>query len=121
MQTTILRVLTVAAVAMMAAAVATAGAPSFVVKCVRTSGTPVDAKYGTYYFFLKEGEVKGFACSQPGRPCQIVSQDGKKIVFQTPGEDPDTLIIDLRSGAIQKTRSDGLQWTYACRQVPYQQ
>ena len=119
MRTTILRILVLAFVSLGATA-AQAGAPSFVVKCVRTSGSPVDAKYGTYYFFLKEGEVKGFACSQPGRPCQIVSQDAQKIVFQTPGEDPDTLIIDLRTGAIQKTRSNGLQWTYACRQVPYQ-
>ena len=96
-----------------------AAAPSFAVKCMRSAGTADGEKYGTYYFFLKDGIVKGFACSQPGRPCQIVSQDAQKIVFQTPGELPDTLVIDLRTGAIERTSEDGLQWQYACKQVPY--
>lgn len=100
-------------------AIAYAEAPSFVVKCMRTAGTAVGQKYGTYYFFLKDGFVKGFACSQPGRPCQIVSQDAQKVVFQTPGEAPDTLVIDMRTGAIEKTDATGLQWKYTCKQVPH--
>ena len=103
-----------------AATAALAANPSFVVRCMQTGGPTGDAKYGTFYFFLKDGFVKGYACSAPGRPCQIVSQGNQSVVFQTPGEVPDTLVIDLRTGAIQKTRSDGLQWTFACRQIPYQ-
>jgi hypothetical protein len=97
-----------------------ASTPSFVVRCMQTGGPVGDDKYGTFYFFLKDGFVKGYACSAPGRPCLIVSQNSQSVVFQTPGETPDTLVIDLRTGAIQKTRTDGLQWTFACKQIPYQ-
>ena len=98
-----------------------AAAPSFVVKCMRTAGPSGGEKYGTYYFFLKDGFVKGYACSLPGRPCQIVSQDTQSVVFQTPGDTPDTLVIDLRTGSIEKTSATGMQWKYSCKQVPHQQ
>jgi hypothetical protein len=101
-------------------AIVHAATPSFVVYCMQTGGPQGDNKYGTFYFFLRDGFVKGYACAQPGRPCQIVAQDGQQVIFQTPGETPDTLTIDLRSGAVQQTRSDGLQRTFACRQIPYQ-
>lgn len=115
------RVLAVAIAASLGAAFAFAATPSFVVKCMRTAGSADSAKYGTYYFFLKDGFVKGFACDVPGRPCQIVSQNAQTVVFQTPGESPDTLVIDLRTGAIEKTSANGMQWNYSCKQVPHQQ
>ena len=102
-------------------ALAYAAAPSFVVKCMRTAGPADGEKYGTYYFFLKDGIVKGFACDLPGRPCQIVSHTARAIVFQTPGDNPDKLTIDLRTGTIEKIGATGLQWTYSCKQVPYKQ
>ena len=102
-------------------ALAHAVAPTFVVKCVKTDGPLGGEKYGTYYFFLKDGFVKGFACSLPGRPCQIVLQNAQKIVFQTPGDTPDIMTIDLRTGAIDKTAADGSQWKYSCKQVPHGQ
>jgi len=102
-------------------ALAHAVAPSFAVRCMKTDGPAAGDKYGTYYFFLKDGIVKGFDCSQPGRPCQIVSQNAQKVVFQTPGEAPDTMVIDLRTGAIERTSVTGTQWKYTCKQVPYSQ
>jgi len=116
MRTGLSRTLTLAAVATAAAFAAYAGEPSFIVRCMQTSG-PTAEKYGTYYFFLKEGQVKGALCSLPGRPCPIVSQTSETIVFQTPGEDPDTLSIDLRTGAIKKKSTSGVEWTYTCRQI----
>jgi hypothetical protein len=98
-----------------------AATPAFVVKCMKTSGPADGKKYGTFYFYLRDGFVKGYACDIPGRPCQIVSQNAQTVVFQTPGETPDTLVIDLRTGAIEKTSTNGAQWKYACKQVPYQQ
>ena len=95
--------------------------PSFVVKCMRTAGPTTGDKYGTFYFYLRDGFVKGFVCGVPGQPCQIKSQDDKKVVFETPGETPDRLEIDLRSGAIQRKDSIGTETTYSCRQVPYQE
>lgn len=115
------RRLAVAVMALAVPAIAFAAAPSFVVKCMRTAGPADGEKYGTYYFFLKDGIVKGFACDLPGRPCQIVSQTARAIVFQTPGDNPDKLTIDLRTGTIEKIGATGLQWTYSCKQVPYQQ
>ncbi|MCE9522200.1 MAG: IPT/TIG domain-containing protein [Alphaproteobacteria bacterium] len=100
--------------------VAFAATPSFVVKCVRTAGSAEGEKYGTYYFYLRDGFVKGSACDVPGQPCQIVSQNPESVVFQTPGESPDTLTIDLRTGAIERTRSNGDHWAFSCKQVPYQ-
>lgn len=97
---------------------AQAGGPTFTVRCMQTAGPKILPKYGTYYFFLKEGQVKGYACSVPGRPCTIVGQDANIITFQTPGEAPDRMTIDLRNGAIQHTTAQGLQATFACRQVP---
>lgn len=114
------RVLAFALFAMLAPAIAYAATPSFVVKCMQTGGPTGGEKYGTFYFFLRDGFVKGYACSNPGRPCQIVSQNNQTVVFRTPGEAPDTLTIDLRTGAVQQTRSDGLQWTFSCKQIPYQ-
>jgi hypothetical protein len=99
-------------------AYAAGGEPTFTVRCMQTSGPKILPKYGTYYFFLKEAQVKGYACSIPGRPCKIVSQDANTIAFQTPGDAPDRMTIDLRNGAIQHTTAQGLQATFACRQVP---
>jgi len=99
-------------------AYAEGGEPTFTVRCMQTSGPKILPKYGTYYFFLKESQVKGYACSIPGRPCRIVSQDANSIAFQTPGDAPDRMTIDLRNGAIQHTTAQGLQATFACRQVP---
>ena len=82
------RVLAVAIVASLGAAFAYAATPSFVVKCMRTAGSADSEKYGTYYFFLKDGFVKGFACDVPGRPCQIISQNAQTVVFQTPANRP---------------------------------
>ena len=95
--------------------------PSFVVKCMRTAGPAVGSKYGTFYFYLRDGVVKGFVCGLPGRPCQIVSQDSKTVVFDTPGEAPDRLTIDLRSGTVQQKNSVGIETSYSCRQIPYQE
>lgn len=100
------------------ATLAHAGEPTFTVRCMQTSGPKILPKYGTYYFFLKESQVKGYACSVPGRPCRIVNQDANTIAFQTPGDAPDRMTIDLRNGAIQHTTASGLQATFACRQVP---
>ncbi len=119
MRTQISRILAFATLVALTPSIADAATPSFVVKCMQTGG-PIEQKYGTFYFFLKDGFVKGYACSNPGRPCQIVSQNNQTVVFQTPGEAPDTLTIDLRTGAIQQTRSDGLQRTFTCKQIPYQ-
>jgi len=107
----------VAAAALSFATAVFAGDATFVVWCAQTSGPTSGHKYGTYYFFLKEGQVKGSVCSVPGNPCSITGNDGQTIAFQTPGESPDTLTIDLRNGAIQRTSSSGLKWTYACRQI----
>jgi hypothetical protein len=101
-----------------AATIAVAAGPSFTVRCMHTSGPTTLPKYGTYYFFLPESQVKGYACSNPGRPCQIVSRDAAAIVFQTPGQAPDTIKIDLSNGAIQHKTVTGLESTFACRQVP---
>jgi len=95
-----------------------AGGPSFTVKCMHTDGPTVLPKYGTYYFFLNEDQVKGYGCGIPGRPCQIVSQNATTVVFQTPGDDPDTLTMDLQTGTIRQTTTAGVQSTFACRQVP---
>ena len=121
MRTRISRLLAFAILVAFASVAAHAATPSFVVKCMRTGGPTGGEKYGIFYFFLRDGFVKGYACSNPGRPCQIVSQNNQTVVFQTPGEVPDTLTIDLRTGAVQQTRSDGLQWTFACKQIPFQQ
>lgn len=114
----LMTVMTLGLMGLCAASLAHAGPPTFTVRCMHTAGPKITPKYGTYYFFLKEGQVKGYACSLPGRPCQIISQDSTTIVFQTPGDDPDTLSIDLRTGAIQHTTAKGEQATFACRQVP---
>jgi len=95
-----------------------AAEPTFTVRCMHTAGPKILPKYGTYYFFLKEAQVKGYACSIPGQPCKIVGQDANTIAFQTPGEAPDKITIDLRNGAIQHKTASGLQATFACRQVP---
>ncbi len=100
------------------ASLAVAGSPSFTVKCMHTAGPTVLPKHGTYYFFLREAQVKGYGCSVPGRPCQIVRQDQREIVFQTPGDAPDTITIDLSNGAIRHTAASGTEATFACRQVP---
>jgi hypothetical protein len=100
------------------ATLAHAGEATFTVRCMHTAGPKILPKYGTYYFFLKEAQVKGYACSVPGQPCKIVSQDANTIAFQTPGEAPDRMTIDLRNGAIQHKTASGLQATFACRQVP---
>lgn len=105
------------AVCTLSATVAFAATPTFTVRCMQTAGAQILPKYGTYYFFLPDGQVKGYACSVPGRPCQIVSRDTTKIVFKTPGETPDTMSIDLRNGAIQHTTHSGQEATYACRQI----
>lgn len=94
-----------------------AAGPTFTVRCMQTAGPQILTTYGTYYFFLPEGQVKGFGCSVPGRPCQIVGRDATTIVFKTPGETPDTMSIDLRNGSIQHTTNAGEQATYACRQI----
>jgi hypothetical protein len=98
-----------------------AATPSFVVKCMRTAGPAVGSKYGTFYFYLRDGVVKGFVCGVPGQPCQIISQDSKTVVFDTPGEAPDRLTIDLRTGAVQQKNSVGIETAYSCRQIPYQE
>ena len=56
-------------------------------------------------------------------PCQVsdVSQDSSRVVFQTPGEEPDTFTIDMRTGAIQQKRANGTEWTFACKQIPYKE
>jgi hypothetical protein len=118
MQSIAARSMLVAVTALLGAASAYAGGPSFTVKCMHTAGPTALSKYGTYHFFLKEGQVKGYACSVPGNPCQIVSRDETTVVFQTPGENPDTMTIDLRTGAISQTTAAGAQSTFACRQVP---
>ena len=120
MRTQISKIRAFAILIALAPSVAHAATPSFVVKCMQTGGPAVDEKYGTFYFFLRDGFVKGYACNNPGRPCQIVSQDNQTVVFETPGEAPDRLTIDLRTGAIQQTRSDGLHRTFSCKQIPYQ-
>ena len=97
---------------------AAASGPSFTVKCMHTDGPTSLPKYGIYYFFLKEDQVKGYGCSLPGRPCQIISQNATTVVFQTPGDNPDTLVMDLQTGTIQQTTAAGEQSTFACRQVP---
>jgi len=119
MQTLLSKILVLAATAALFSNAALASQPSFVIRCTRTSGPVSEAKYSTFYFFLKEGEVKGSTCSVPGNPCQIIStRDGGQIItFQTPGENPDTLTIDLRTGAIRRVSHSGLQWTYVCRQL----
>ena len=120
MRARLARLLLLTAIAATASSAAYAATPSFVVKCMRTAGPVEGKKYGTYYFYLRDGFVKGFACDIPGSPCQIVSQNAETVVFQTPGEVPDKLVIDLRTGTIQKTRANGMQWTFSCKQVPYQ-
>jgi hypothetical protein len=102
-------------------AIAHAATPSFVVYCMQTEGPKQKDKYGTYYFFLRDGIVKGFACDLPGNPCQIVSQDNTRVVFKTPGEEPDTFTIDLRTGAIQQKSTNGSEWGFACKQIPYKE
>jgi IPT/TIG domain len=97
---------------------ASAGGPTFTVKCMHTGGPTILPKYGTYYFFLREDQVKGYGCNIPGRPCQITSQNATMVVFQTPGDDPDTMTMDLQTGNIRQTTSAGVQSTFACRQVP---
>lgn len=99
-------------------AFAKVGEPSFTVRCMQTAGPKILPKYGTYHFFLPEAQVKGYACSIPGQPCKIVGQTATAIAFQTPGDAPDKMTIDLRNGAIQHTTSSGLQATFACRQIP---
>lgn len=119
MRTLLSKTIVLGLIAALLSNAAMAGQPSFVIRCTRTSGPVSEAKYGTFYFFLKEGQVKGSTCNVPGNPCQIVSQRerGQVIVFQTPGENPDTLTIDLRTGAIRRVSHTGLQWTYTCRQL----
>ncbi len=112
------KALAFAAAALGGATLAVAASPSFTVKCMHTSGPTALPKHGTYYFFLNEAQVKGYACSVPGRPCQIVRQDQKEIAFQTPGDEPDTIVIDLTNGAIRHTAASGEEATFACRQVP---
>ena len=112
--------LALTALALGVSSAAHAAAPSFVVRCMRTSGPVEEQKYGTYYFFLRDGFVKGFACNVPGAPCKIVSQNTQTVAFETPGDAPDKLVIDLRTGTIQKTRANGLQWTFSCKQISYQ-
>lgn len=106
------------ALACTAAAAAFASAPSFTVRCMRTSGAELLDKYGTYYFFLTEGQVKGYACAVAGRPCLITKRDANTIVFKTPGDDPDVLTINLRDGSIRQVTAAGEEATYACRQLP---
>lgn len=101
-----------------AAGLAYAMAPSFTVRCMHTAGAKVLEKYGTYYFFLHDGQVKGFGCSLPGRPCKIVSQDANTVVFQTPGDFPDTITMNLRDGSLKHVTAAGEEATFACRQIP---
>jgi hypothetical protein len=101
-----------------AATIALAAGPSFTVRCMHNGGPAILPKYGTYYFFLPEDQVKGYACNIPGRPCQIVSQNASTVVFQTPGDAPDVIRIDLSNGAILHKTAAGLEATFACRQVP---
>jgi hypothetical protein len=101
-----------------AVAIAHAAGPTFTVRCMHTAGPKVLPKYGTYYFLLPEGQVKGYACALPGRPCKIVSQTGNTIVFQTPGDFPDTMTISLADGSIEHTTAEGEKATFACRQIP---
>jgi len=119
MRTALSKIIVLALFATLLSDAAMAGQPSFVIRCTRMTGPVSEAKYSTYYFFLKEGQVKGATCNVPGNPCQIVSrrERGQVIVFQTPGENPDTLTIDLRTGAIRRVSHSGLQWTYVCRQL----
>ena len=119
MRTLLSKIIALALIAPCFVDVAFAGQPSFVIRCTRTSGPLSEPKYSTFYFFLQEGQVKGSTCNVPGNPCQIVStrENGQIIVFQTPGENPDTLTIDLRTGAIRRVSHIGLQWTYVCRQM----
>lgn len=117
-----MRSLITAAALTMAAATATAayavGTPTFTVKCMHTGGPKLLPKYGTYYFFLDDRQVKGYGCAVPGRPCLIVRQTPTEIEFQTPGDSPDTIVINLRDGSIRHTTTTGEQATFACRQVP---
>ena len=101
-----------------AAALAHAAGPSFTVRCMHTAGPKILPKYGTYYFLLPEGQVKGYGCAFPGRPCTIVSQTDKTIVFQTPGDFPDTMTISLADGSIEHATASGEKATFACRQIP---
>jgi hypothetical protein len=123
MPTQPIKMLAMAVLVAALSATAMAAAPSFVVKCMKTAGPIAGAaagdKYGTYYFFLRDGIVKGYHCGLPGIPCQIVSQSPQQVVFQTPGEAPDTMVIDLRTGAIKRTSAAGDSWQYACKQIPY--
>ena len=89
--------LALAVTAAVASSLAYAATPSFVVKCVRTAGSAEGEKYGTYYFYLRDGFVKGSACDVPGQPCQIVSQNADTVVFQTPGESPDQIPLTLET------------------------
>lgn len=101
-----------------AATIALAAGPSFTVRCMHSGGPAILPKYGTYYFFLPEDQVKGYACNLPGRPCQITAKDASTIVFQTPGDAPDVIKIDLSNGVIQHKTATGLEATFACRQIP---
>jgi hypothetical protein len=100
-----------------AAAIALAGEPSFTVRCKHTGGPKLLPKYGTYYFFLTEGQVKGYACSIPGRPCMITNRSATAIGFETPGDDPAKMTIDLRTGSIEHVTALGEHATFACRQI----
>lgn len=104
--------------ACVAASAAYAVGPSFSVRCMHTGGAKILPKYGNYYFLLTDGEVKGYGCSLPGNPCKIVSQDANTVVFQTPGDFPDTMTINLRDGSIQHVTAEGERATFACRQIP---
>jgi hypothetical protein len=62
--------------------------------------------------------VKGYACNVPGLPCSITGQNATMITFQTPGDAPDIMSIDLRNGAVEHKTAKGLTATFACRQIP---
>ena len=113
----VISALTVGVLSLAAASVAQAGPPSFTVRCMHTGGPQILPKYGTYHFFLKESLVKGYACSIPGQPCDITGRTATTITFQTPGENPDVVTIDLRDGTIQHRKANGLHATFACRQI----
>jgi len=100
-----------------AAAVALAGEPSFTVRCKHADGARLLPKFGTYYFFLVESQVKGYGCSIAGRPCAITKRTATTISFVTPGDDPDKMTIDLRNGMIEHVTTSGERATFACRQV----
>lgn len=100
-----------------AAAVALAGEPSFTVRCKHADGPKLLPKFGTYYFFLVESQVKGYGCSIAGRPCAITKRTPTTISFVTPGDDPDKMTIDLRNGMIEHVTAAGEHATFACRQV----